>query len=237
MLEATAEDERRHERRPRDFLVELGTEELPPLALPELERPSPQAFAGPGRSRPAARRTPFVRHAAPARRAGARSRRHAARADHQAQGPAGQRRLRQGRHTHGRPRQVRGEMRRRGRRAHARDRRQGRIPVFRRQQARASNREPAAGHRAAFARRAADPEAHALGRIEREFVRPVHWLVMLYGEELIPARILDTDAGTCHARPSLHGAADSRWRNPRRLRSRAARDGQGDRGLRRRAGA
>ena len=28
-----------------------------------------------------------------------------------------------------------------------------------------------------------------------EFVRPVHWLVMLYGKEIIPARVLDTPAG------------------------------------------
>ena len=28
-----------------------------------------------------------------------------------------------------------------------------------------------------------------------EFVRPVHWLVMLFGQEVIPARILDTDSG------------------------------------------
>src|SRR5262249_35697269 len=28
-----------------------------------------------------------------------------------------------------------------------------------------------------------------------EFVRPVHWLMMLYGKDVIPARLLDTDAG------------------------------------------
>ena len=28
-----------------------------------------------------------------------------------------------------------------------------------------------------------------------EFVRPVHWLVMLYGQDVLPARLLETDAG------------------------------------------
>jgi glycyl-tRNA synthetase beta chain len=28
-----------------------------------------------------------------------------------------------------------------------------------------------------------------------EFVRPVHWMVMLFGNDVVPARILDTDAG------------------------------------------
>ena len=34
------------------------------------------------------------------------------------------------------------------------------------------------------------------GASNAEFVRPVHWLVLMYGNELVPARILDTDAGT-----------------------------------------
>src|SRR5262245_57309533 len=28
-----------------------------------------------------------------------------------------------------------------------------------------------------------------------EFVRPVHWLVMLYGKDVLPTRLLETDAG------------------------------------------
>ena len=28
-----------------------------------------------------------------------------------------------------------------------------------------------------------------------EFVRPVHWLVMLYGKDVLPARLLETEAG------------------------------------------
>ena len=72
----------------RDFLVELGTEELPPLALPELER----AFAAGVRTvspkRAAPRRAALVRDAAASRGAGARPRGAAAGAGRQAQGPA-----------------------------------------------------------------------------------------------------------------------------------------------------
>jgi glycyl-tRNA synthetase beta chain len=40
------------------------------------------------------------------------------------------------------------------------------------------------------------PKRMRWGSSNAEFVRPVHWLVMLYGSELVPARILDTDAAT-----------------------------------------
>jgi len=39
------------------------------------------------------------------------------------------------------------------------------------------------------------PKRMRWGASNAEFVRPVHWLVMLYGGKLVPARILDTDAG------------------------------------------
>jgi len=39
------------------------------------------------------------------------------------------------------------------------------------------------------------PKRMRWGASEAEFVRPVHWLVMLFGNEVIPARILDTEAG------------------------------------------
>jgi glycyl-tRNA synthetase beta chain len=38
------------------------------------------------------------------------------------------------------------------------------------------------------------PKRMRWGSSSAEFVRPVHWLVMLFGSEVIPARILDTDA-------------------------------------------
>lgn len=38
------------------------------------------------------------------------------------------------------------------------------------------------------------PKRMRWGASTAEFVRPVHWLVLLYGAELIPTRLLDTDA-------------------------------------------
>jgi glycyl-tRNA synthetase beta chain len=40
------------------------------------------------------------------------------------------------------------------------------------------------------------PKRMRWGASNAEFVRPVHWLVLLFGAELIPARILDTDASS-----------------------------------------
>lgn len=40
------------------------------------------------------------------------------------------------------------------------------------------------------------PKRMRWGSSNAEFVRPVHWLVMLYGNERVAARILDTDSGT-----------------------------------------
>jgi glycyl-tRNA synthetase beta chain len=39
------------------------------------------------------------------------------------------------------------------------------------------------------------PKRMRWGSSDAEFVRPVHWLVMLFGGEVVPARILDTDSG------------------------------------------
>lgn len=39
------------------------------------------------------------------------------------------------------------------------------------------------------------PKRMRWGSSSAEFVRPVHWLVLLFGSEVIPARILDTEAG------------------------------------------
>ncbi len=39
------------------------------------------------------------------------------------------------------------------------------------------------------------PKRMRWGDSDAEFVRPVHWLVMLFGNDVVPARILDTDAG------------------------------------------
>lgn len=40
------------------------------------------------------------------------------------------------------------------------------------------------------------PKRMRWGASTAEFVRPVHWLVLLFGTDLIPARILDTEAGS-----------------------------------------
>ncbi|HET7812048.1 MAG TPA: glycine--tRNA ligase subunit beta [Steroidobacteraceae bacterium] len=40
------------------------------------------------------------------------------------------------------------------------------------------------------------PKRMRWGSSDAEFVRPVHWLVMLYGSELIPSTLLDTQAGS-----------------------------------------
>ena len=39
------------------------------------------------------------------------------------------------------------------------------------------------------------PKRMRWGASEAEFVRPVHWIVMRFGAEVLPARLLDTDAG------------------------------------------
>ena len=39
------------------------------------------------------------------------------------------------------------------------------------------------------------PKRMRWGTSEAQFVRPVHWLVLLLGRDVIPARLLDTDAG------------------------------------------
>jgi glycyl-tRNA synthetase beta chain len=39
------------------------------------------------------------------------------------------------------------------------------------------------------------PKRMRWGSSSAEFVRPVHWLVLLFGSDVIPARILDTDSG------------------------------------------
>ena len=175
----------------RDFLVEVGTEELPPLALPELEAAFAEGI------RKASRRSQRCRTAKSARsprRAAwpcwcATLAVHAAGAVHQAERPAGQRGLRQGRPARPRRAQVRGEMRRRGGRAQARHRRQGRVPVLRGQQGRSAT--PPACWPASCSARSMQlpiPKRMRWGASGAEFVRPVHWLVLLYGSELIPAR-------------------------------------------------
>ena len=148
----------------------------------------------------------------------------AAGASHQAQGSAGQRRLRQGRQAHRGRHQVRREVRRR-RRARSRA-----SPRARASSCSSRARSPASLPSSllpGIVQRSLDalpiPKRMRWGASSAEFVRPVHWLVMLFGADVVPARILDTDAGTRDARPPLHGAAGAaRSRSPRTTRRRCA---------------
>ncbi|MBK7251681.1 MAG: glycine--tRNA ligase subunit beta [Gammaproteobacteria bacterium] len=49
------------------------------------------------------------------------------------------------------------------------------------------------------------PKRMRWGAGEAEFVRPVHWLVMLFGSDIVPARLLDTDAGRATRGHRFHG--------------------------------
>ena len=131
----------------------------------------------PLRSGPATWRASFVRDASAARRLGPRSRRHAAGPGHQAQGPAGECRVRQGRQAHRGRDEVRREVRRGRRCAHAHHRGQRRVPVFRGLEAGPRDGRAVAGHRAALARPASHPETHALGlhRARSSFAPCIGW--------------------------------------------------------------
>jgi glycyl-tRNA synthetase beta chain len=47
-----------------------------------------------------------------------------------------------------------------------------------------------------------------------EFVRPVHWLVMLYGKDVLPARLLETDAGDLTQGHRFHAPKPIRISSP-----------------------
>ncbi len=47
-----------------------------------------------------------------------------------------------------------------------------------------------------------------------EFVRPVHWLVMLYGKDVVPAKLLDTDAGNLTHGHRFHAPKPIRVASP-----------------------
>jgi glycyl-tRNA synthetase beta chain len=51
------------------------------------------------------------------------------------------------------------------------------------------------------------PKVMRWGAGEAQFVRPVHWLVMLYGSEVVPATILGLAAGSVEGRLKLTGEA------------------------------
>ncbi|HEU4780511.1 MAG TPA: glycine--tRNA ligase subunit beta [Steroidobacteraceae bacterium] len=180
----------------RDFLVELGTEELPPLALPELER----AFADGIRTGLAELGIPHgeLRSFATPRRLAVRVGEVACLQNSQAlklKGPPVNAAFdKQGKPTiaatkfaekcgvgvEGLTRVAEGK---------------GEFLYFEGTKA----GMPTAGLLPGIVQRSLEalpiPKRMRWGSSTAEFVRPVHWLVLLYGTEIIPARILDTDAG------------------------------------------
>ncbi len=51
------------------------------------------------------------------------------------------------------------------------------------------------------------PRRMRWGASEAQFVRPVHWLLMLHGADVVPARILDTDSGNTTRGHRFHAPA------------------------------
>jgi glycyl-tRNA synthetase beta chain len=58
------------------------------------------------------------------------------------------------------------------------------------------------------------PKRMRWGASEAQFVRPVHWLVMLYGNDVVPARILDTDASHTSFGHRFHAPKPIRINSP-----------------------
>jgi len=58
------------------------------------------------------------------------------------------------------------------------------------------------------------PKRMRWGSSEAQFVRPVHWLVMLYGHEVVPATLLDTVAGRSTRGHRFHAPRDLPLRAP-----------------------
>ncbi|NBR01386.1 MAG: glycine--tRNA ligase subunit beta, partial [Actinobacteria bacterium] len=180
----------------RDFLFELGTEELPPLALPELERALAEGIAA-GLAHAGLAHAGLTSYAAPRRLAVL------------VRGlPAAQ------------PEQV---IKRRGPPVNAAFDKQGaptraatafaescgvalealgRITEGKGEFLHFEGRKPGAATVSllpGIVQSALDalpiPKRMRWGSSDAEFVRPVHWVLMRFGDEVVPARLLDTDAG------------------------------------------
>jgi glycyl-tRNA synthetase beta chain len=59
------------------------------------------------------------------------------------------------------------------------------------------------------------PKRMRWGSGEAEFVRPVHWLVMLHGAQVVPATVLDTPAGNQTRGHRFHGSQEINLPEPR----------------------
>jgi glycyl-tRNA synthetase beta chain len=58
------------------------------------------------------------------------------------------------------------------------------------------------------------PRRMRWGAGEAQFVRPVHWIAMLYGKEVVPARLLDTPAGNLTRGHRFHAPKPLRLSSP-----------------------
>ncbi len=58
------------------------------------------------------------------------------------------------------------------------------------------------------------PRRMRWGSGEAEFVRPVHWIVLLYGKEVVPARLLDTPSGNLTRGHRFHAPKPLRISSP-----------------------
>ena len=58
------------------------------------------------------------------------------------------------------------------------------------------------------------PRRMRWGAGEAQFVRPVHWIVMLYGREVVPATLLDTASGNCTRGHRFHAPKALRLSSP-----------------------
>jgi glycyl-tRNA synthetase beta chain len=58
------------------------------------------------------------------------------------------------------------------------------------------------------------PKRMRWGSSDAEFVRPVHWLVLLFGRDIIPARLLDTEAGRSTRGHRFHAPASIELAQP-----------------------
>ena len=199
---------RAHERsqRTRDFLFEIGTEELPPQGAAEpCSRRCVSAACAPGSTRPSCAHGELHRlcdAAAPGRAGEAPGRAPAGAAPCKRRGPPVTRRLRRRRQPDPGGAGLRRQLRR------------GSWPQLDAScdEARArssASPAPAPGARAVsllpgIVQDALDalpiPRRMRWGAGSALFVRPVHWLVMLFGQDVVPATLLDTPAG--HAAPT-----------------------------------
>ena len=211
----------------RDLLFELGTEELPPRTLQSLSaaltdglakglrRRRHRARAGAGFATP--RRLAVLHRrlrrtrAGPARRA-ARAAASASAFDAAAARPP-------------RPRRAFAKSCGvDGGRSRAADHRQGRVAGVSRHASAAPRRSRVLGghRRLRRSRRCRSRSACAGARAAAEFVRPVHSVVLLFGEEVVPVEVLGPAGGPDHPRPPLpRAAAACALQAPRSLRGAA----------------